>query len=134
MRVPDGESLTCIMPSDGDFWPFGGQPQVVVPGEAGAPGSGGGSDTGKKVGLGVGIPLGIIAAAVLAWAVRKWYLGRTPAAPPTGMSYAARYAASSGGVAATRGAGPGAEGAGTEMRTTPYPFGAGVGSESALSH
>jgi len=78
--VPSADSLTCIVPSDGNFWPFGGQPTPVVPGETspwGTSDDGGSEDLGTKVGLGVGIPLGIFAAAFFAWWFRKWYFSRS---------------------------------------------------------
>lgn len=123
VKVPDGESLTCIVPSDGNFWPYGGgPPKIVVPGEI-VPGSG--ASEGEKVGLGVGIPVGIVLACVLAWWFRGWYLERA------GVSYSAGGGAGRGigGVAGVAGGGNG-----VDMRTTPYPFGAGVGSESAVGH
>lgn len=75
--VPSADSLTCIVPSDGNYWPYGGQPDPVVPGEE-TPGDddNGGDGLGKKIGLGLGIPLAILGAAFLAWYFRKWFLAR----------------------------------------------------------
>ncbi|KAF8317015.1 uncharacterized protein EI90DRAFT_214800 [Cantharellus anzutake] len=97
VRVSDGDSLTCIMPTDGDFWPFGGQPSPNVPGEEG-PGSGGAGKEGKstaqntaaKIGLGLGIPLGIVVALIGSWYLRNWYLSRPHHGVPR-SAYLKRY-------------------------------------------
>ncbi|KAF8318161.1 hypothetical protein DL93DRAFT_2124939 [Clavulina sp. PMI_390] len=76
--VASAESLTCIIPQNGDYWPYGGQPSPWVPGEQVPWGLGGATNSSAKtkIGLGVGIPLGIIGAAFLAWYFRRWYLER----------------------------------------------------------
>lgn len=77
--VPNADSLTCIFPSDGNFWPFGGKPEPFVPGEtppAGSSSGSGGSSTGKKIGLGIGIPLAILAAAFIAYFIRRWFVAK----------------------------------------------------------
>lgn len=81
--IPDGNSLTCILPPDGgDFWPFGGNPNStssLPPTSAPAPSSGSpskGSSAGHTAGLVVGIIAGIAFVAVLAWFVRRWALAR----------------------------------------------------------
>src|ERR1700733_5351536 len=55
--VPDADSLTCIMPSDGNFWPYGGQPEPVVPGETPPWGSSSPSHGTGKAGKGKGVAL-----------------------------------------------------------------------------
>jgi len=88
--VPDADTLTCIMPSDGNYWPFGGQPEPVVPGEtppwgspspspSPSPGAAGKAGKGKEIALGVGIPLAILATAFLVYYFRRWFLSRTNA-------------------------------------------------------
>ena len=88
VSVPDADSLTCILPANGDFWPFGGMPVVKVPGEeedSGSPSSSGtlsgGSSAGAKAGAGVGITLAILVVGIGAWFFRKWYLGRQSPKP-----------------------------------------------------
>lgn len=87
--VPDGDSLTCIIPPDGgDFWPFGGNPSspssTSTPGSSQPTGtatpSGASSHTGlsagAKAGIAVGVILGVVTIAVLTYVVRNWALGR----------------------------------------------------------
>ncbi len=70
--LPDATSLTCIIPSDGDYWPFGGLPTPIVPGEDVPPSqtskpkkNGSNSNASVTVfGLSLSIPLGIIAALI----------------------------------------------------------------------
>ena len=79
VAVPDADSLTCIVPSDGNYWPFGGQPTPMVPGEVSPPSStrgGGGLDTGAKIGIGIGLTAAVILFALIAWFLRKWQLDR----------------------------------------------------------
>ncbi|KAI5123415.1 hypothetical protein M0805_006120 [Coniferiporia weirii] len=70
-NIADGSSLTCIEPpTDGDFWPYGGNPEGSGESESG------GSSKGRKVGLALGITFGIIFVAALAWFIRRWALAR----------------------------------------------------------
>lgn len=79
--------------------------------------------------MALGIIAGIAVAGGLAWFFTKWYAGRensrssntTPGG--TGGYYNA-YAEN------TRGAEP--AGSGPDMRSTPYPFGTGMGSQTAV--
>ncbi|KZT29384.1 hypothetical protein NEOLEDRAFT_1128112 [Neolentinus lepideus HHB14362 ss-1] len=82
--VPDGDSLTCVMPpTGGDYWPFGGNPDpsssaipVSVP-EPSTVSSGHGSSAGRTAGLVIGIIAGVALIAVAAWFIRKWALNRS---------------------------------------------------------
>jgi len=74
VSIPDGDTLTCIVPpSEGDFWPFGGNPDDTPPA---APSKSSHSSTGRTVGLVLGILGGILFVALLAWFVRKRALSR----------------------------------------------------------
>ena len=92
--VPDGDSLTCIMPPDGgDYWPFGGNPSTspsststpsstqstgtATPSGASSPHTG--LSSGAKAGIAVGVILGVVAIAALTHFVRKWALNRAQA-------------------------------------------------------
>lgn len=79
--VSDGDSLTCILPpDDGDFWPYGGNPETTSQ-------SGSSSlSAGAKVGLALGIIFGILAVAVLAWFIRKRALARQSGQPAQTLS------------------------------------------------
>ncbi|KDQ64203.1 hypothetical protein JAAARDRAFT_27830 [Jaapia argillacea MUCL 33604] len=79
--VPDGNSLTCILPPQGgDYWPYGGNPNPnsttspVAPPEANKAESG--SSSALKIGLAVGIVVGVLAIAAAAWFIRRWALNR----------------------------------------------------------
>lgn len=87
--VASADSLTCIVPSDGNYWPYGGQPEPSVPGEPDSDNDNG-ENLGTKIGLGLGIPLGILAAAFLAWYFRRWFLARQPSSGRGTMGAAAR--------------------------------------------
>ena len=89
--IPDGDGLTCIMPPpDGDFWPFGGNPNPA-PGEPGAPGNGttppegsqalssGGLSGGAKAGIAIGVIFGVLGIALAAYFVRRSALKRAAA-------------------------------------------------------
>jgi len=87
--VPDADTLTCINPSDGNFWPYGGQPQPVVPGETppwgsspsspSSPGAARKASNGKAIALGIGIPVAILATAFLVYYFRRGSGTRTNA-------------------------------------------------------
>ncbi|XP_006456719.1 hypothetical protein AGABI2DRAFT_78419 [Agaricus bisporus var. bisporus H97] len=76
--IRDGDSLTCVLPPNGgDFWPFGSDPSFPPsaptpknPPRHKAVSSGG------IAGIVVGCVLGLIAAAVMAWLIRRWMLKR----------------------------------------------------------
>ena len=75
--IPDGDSLTCIMPPDGgDYWPYGGNPETSGQSEDSS-----GRSTGDKVGIALGVIFGIVFVAVLAWFIRKWALARRARLP-----------------------------------------------------
>lgn len=74
VNIQDGDTLTCIEPpSDGDYWPFGGNPGDSV---AVASSSSSHSSTGRTVGLVLGILGGLALVALLTWFVRKRALAR----------------------------------------------------------
>ena len=83
VQIPDGASLTCILPPDGgDYWPFGGNPTVTNNNNT-TPGGGGGSTPnhsgggknglsgGAKAGIAIGVVLGVALIAVAAYFIRK---------------------------------------------------------------
>lgn len=90
-HIPDGDSLTCIMPPDGgDYWPFGGNPSGTGTGTsptseasptASASGSSshGGLSGGAKAGIAIGVILGVAALAVATYFVRNWAVKRARA-------------------------------------------------------
>ncbi|KAI0322505.1 hypothetical protein OF83DRAFT_736540 [Amylostereum chailletii] len=77
--VANGDGLTCILPPDGDYWPYGGQPTspssppTSVPEQTQA--NDGPSD-GTKAGIAIGVIVGVVAAALAAWYIRKWAIRR----------------------------------------------------------
>jgi len=74
VNIPDGDTLTCIVPpSEGDFWPFGGNPGDTP---TTAPHSSSHSSTGRTVALVLGILGGILFVALVAWFVRKKAIAR----------------------------------------------------------
>ncbi|KAI0832713.1 pectin lyase fold/virulence factor [Trametes gibbosa] len=91
-QIPDGDSLTCIMPPDGgDYWPFGGNPSSTgssgtsptSPSEPTATGaaSKGGLSGGAKAGIAIGVILGVAALAVITYYVRNWAVKRSRTSP-----------------------------------------------------
>ena len=86
--IPDGNSLTCILPPEGgDYWPFGGNPSNPVSSSSGsAPTSSSGAHTssglsaGAKAGIAIGVILGVLGLAIATFFVRRWALHR--ALPP----------------------------------------------------
>lgn len=87
--IPDGASLTCVLPPDGgDYWPFGGNPSNTSstspsgspngsPGGGSSPGSAGGhSSTGRSAAIAVGVIAGILVIAIATWFIRKRSLKR----------------------------------------------------------
>ncbi|KLO11233.1 hypothetical protein SCHPADRAFT_831467 [Schizopora paradoxa] len=75
VNIQDGDTLTCIEPpTDGDYWPFGGNPGDTVSSSTSSSSSH--SSTGRTVGLVLGILGGILFVAALSWFVRKRALTR----------------------------------------------------------
>ncbi|KAI0751072.1 hypothetical protein C8Q80DRAFT_1155380 [Daedaleopsis nitida] len=90
--IPDGDSLTCIVPPEGgDFWPFGGNPSSppspsstaspsptqtsgAMPPGTSSPHAG--LTGGAKAGIAVGVILGVGALAALTYFIRRWVLNR----------------------------------------------------------
>lgn len=68
VEIPDGDSLTCILPPDGgDYWPFGGNPNGnnnTTPGGGGGGSTPNNSGSGKS-GLSSGVKAGIVVGAIL---------------------------------------------------------------------
>ena len=81
VQIPDGDSLTCILPPDGgDYWPYGGNPSnnSTTSGGGGGGGStnsndnsGGGLSGGAKAGIAIGVILGVALVAVATYLIRK---------------------------------------------------------------
>jgi len=81
VQIPDGDSLTCILPPDGgDYWPYGGNPSnsSTTPGGGGGGGStnsndnsGGGLSGGAKAGIAIGVILGVALVAVATYLIRR---------------------------------------------------------------
>ena len=92
--VSDGDSLTCILPPDGDYWPFGGNPNPA-PGEPGAPGQpgpspsatpgasqasgSGGLSGGAKAGVAIAVIFGVLGLALITWLIRRAAIKRLEA-------------------------------------------------------
>ena len=79
VNVPDGDSLTCILPPDGgDYWPYGGNPEGD--GDPFATStettSSSGSSKSRTIGIAIGIILGLLAIAAFSWYIRRWALNR----------------------------------------------------------
>jgi hypothetical protein len=73
--IPDGDGLTCVLPPNGgDYWPFGGNPGA--PSASNSTSSTPSSHKSNSVGLPIGIVFGLLAAAIIAWFVRKWAIHR----------------------------------------------------------
>ncbi|KAI0375936.1 hypothetical protein BV20DRAFT_1048178 [Pilatotrama ljubarskyi] len=86
--IPDGNSLTCIMPPEGgDYWPFGGNPSSSgssptssgSPTSNSSPSSHGGLSGGAKAGIAIGVILGVAALAIVTYFVRNWAVRRARA-------------------------------------------------------
>ncbi|KAI0660712.1 pectin lyase fold/virulence factor [Cubamyces menziesii] len=89
--IPDGNSLTCIIPpSGGDYWPFGGNPSATQssPTSSGSPASTssgssalshGGLSGGGKAGIAIGVILGVAAIAAATYFIRNWAVQRARA-------------------------------------------------------
>jgi hypothetical protein len=87
--IPDGDSLTCVLPPDGgDYWPFGGNPSNASftspssppsgspqPGDSSAS-SGGHSSVGRGAAIAIGVVLGVLVVAIASWFIRKSSLKR----------------------------------------------------------
>lgn len=82
VQIPDGDSLTCILPpSGGDYWPFGGGPTGNTNTTSGGGGgstpnspSGGGKNGlsgGAKAGIAIGAVLGVALIALAAYYIRR---------------------------------------------------------------
>ncbi|KAI9063337.1 hypothetical protein FKP32DRAFT_1592598 [Trametes sanguinea] len=88
--IPDGNSLTCIIPPDGgDYWPFGGNPSTSQssPTASGHPSSSSsngssGLSGGAKAGIAIGVILGVAAIAVATYFIRNWAVRRARTAQP----------------------------------------------------
>jgi hypothetical protein len=89
-QIPDGDSLTCILPPDGgDYWPFrspGGSNDTTSGGGGGDGGSSpnnssggnkkGGLSGGAKAGIAVGVIVGVAVIAIATYLIRKAALKR----------------------------------------------------------
>jgi uncharacterized membrane protein YgcG len=87
--IPDGDSLTCILPpAGGDYWPYrndGPSKNQTSSGGGSTPGGSGGNDggsssgssgggrlsSGPKAGIAVGVILGVALIAIAAYLIRK---------------------------------------------------------------
>lgn len=87
--IPDGNSLTCILPpSGGDYWPFGGNPSPTTSSPNATSSSTGispsgsshGLSGGAKAGIAVGVILGVVAIAAATYFIRKAAIRRTQVA------------------------------------------------------
>jgi hypothetical protein len=78
--IPDGDSLTCILPPDGgDYWPFKPQPSGNGTGTGtgtGTPQSHNGLSGGAKAGIAIGVIAGVALIALTTYFVRKWAINR----------------------------------------------------------
>lgn len=82
-QVPDGASLTCILPPDGgDYWPFGGNPASnnttsgggggnSTPNTSGSSEGKNGLSAGAKAGIALGVILGVALIAAATYFIRK---------------------------------------------------------------
>lgn len=82
VQIPDGDSLTCILPPDGgDYWPYGGSPSSSNNNTTSDGGSGNGSNpsgsngggltAGAKAGIAVGVILGVALLAIATYFIRR---------------------------------------------------------------
>lgn len=80
VQIPDGDSLTCILPPDGgDYWPYrsnGTSNNSTTPsGGGGSTNSndhdGGGLSGGAKAGIAIGVILGVALVALATYLIRK---------------------------------------------------------------
>jgi len=87
----DADSLTCILPDDGDFWPYVPAMTMVGPTATGAvynPSATGSADASSHSSshsaapLAVGIVLAVIGAGLIAYGVRWYFMNRRPKAVP----------------------------------------------------
>ncbi len=87
--IPDGNSLTCILPpSGGDYWPFGGNPSPTTSSPNATSSSTGTSPSGSshvlsggaKAGIAVGVIFGVVAIAATTYFIRKAAIRRTQVA------------------------------------------------------
>jgi hypothetical protein len=75
--IPDGDGLTCVLPPDGgDYWPFGGNPGAPSTSNSTLSTPSSHTSTSESIGLPIGIVFGLLAAAIIAWFIRKWALRR----------------------------------------------------------
>jgi parallel beta-helix repeat protein len=85
--IPDGNSLTCVLPPNGgDYWPFGLNPSntSTTAASAGPTSTNGkGSPPSKShnsaAAVAVGVIVGIIACAIVSFFIRKWAIKRSEA-------------------------------------------------------
>jgi hypothetical protein len=83
----DADALTCILPDHDDWWPFmpssttsvPGATSTSVPGIPDATSTEQASSGGKKsqVPMALGLTFGILAALLLSFFVRRWYMEKT---------------------------------------------------------
>ncbi|EJF62335.1 hypothetical protein DICSQDRAFT_135925 [Dichomitus squalens LYAD-421 SS1] len=91
--IPDGNSLTCIIPPPGgDYWPFGGQPSATSSStgptssssstgtQSAGTSSSHGLSGGAKAGIAIGVILGVAVVAVVTHLIRKSALQRADVA------------------------------------------------------
>lgn len=77
VQIPDGDSLTCILPPPGgDYWPYrdnGPSSNNTSSGGGGGSngGGGGGLTGGAKAGIALGVVLGVALIAIATYFIRK---------------------------------------------------------------
>lgn len=88
--IPDGNSLTCVLPPNGgDYWPFGLNPSNTTSSSTTTASAGPTSTAGKGsppskshnsgAAIAVGVIVGIIACAIISFFIRKWAIKRSEA-------------------------------------------------------
>lgn len=85
--IPDGNSLTCVLPPNGgDYWPFGLNPSntsttATSAGPTSTPGKGSppSKSHNSAAAVAVGVIAGIIACAIVSYFIRKWAIKRSEA-------------------------------------------------------